>query len=194
MSWVIETTGHYDEWFTEQTAQKKAQIEKRLENIRAHAHFGHIRQLDKRIAEIKFNDGTRIYFAVKFEPTKTVILLLGETRMAKAKTSRKPKAFSIEQIEPAKLKAGVKTKPHDPRSNLRDRKFIEESLLECIVDGDMDAFKEILKAHYEAVNTSAALKRAGLSKRTFYDALAPDGNPSLSTVMKMVAGLREAEA
>lgn len=110
--------------------------------------------------------------------------------MGKRKISKKHEAFSIENMEPARLKPGVKTRRHDPSARLRDPEFIAKALVECIFDGDMDAFKEILKAHYEAVNTAAALKRAGLSKRTFYDALKPDGNPSLSTVMKMVVGLK----
>ena len=44
-----------------------------------------------------------------------------------------------------------------------------------------------MKAHYEAVNTAAVLKKVGLSKRTFYEAISPRGNPRLDTVMKMVA-------
>jgi probable addiction module antidote protein len=119
---------------------------------------------------------------------------LEEIKMAKAKTLKRRKEFSLDILPVKRLKPGMKVQSHDPSRNLRDSRFIGEALMECLIDGDMDAFKEILKSHYEAVNTTAALKRAGLSKRTFYDALAPEGNPSLSTVMKIVAGLREAEA
>lgn len=87
------------------------------------------------------------------------------------------------------LKPGIKVYPHDPKKDLADPKLIRDALIECIFDGDMEAFKEILIGHYEAVNITRSLKKAGLSKRTFYSALAPEGNPSLSTVMKMVAGL-----
>lgn len=114
--------------------------------------------------------------------------------MDKAKTSKKPKAFSIDQLKPTKLKAGVKTYAHDPRQNLVDREFIGHALLECMLEGDVEAFKEIVRAHYEAINTTQALKRAGLSKRTFYGALSKDGNPSLGTVMKIVAGLKQSKA
>lgn len=109
--------------------------------------------------------------------------------MAKATTSRKPKQFSIEDLEPVKLAKSVKLHKHDPSKALRDKKFITEALSECLYEGDMDAFKEILRAHYEAINTAQALKKVGLSKRTFHDALASDGNPSLSTVMKMLQGI-----
>lgn len=45
--------------------------------------------------------------------------------MAKTKTSKKRKAFSIDKMKPAKLKAGVKTIAHDPDENLRNPEFIE---------------------------------------------------------------------
>lgn len=54
----------------------------------------------------------------------------------------------------------------------------------------MAAFKEIVKAHYEAVNTAAILRNIGLSKRTFYEAISPEGNPRLDTVTKIIQGLK----
>jgi len=113
---------------------------------------------------------------------------MGKTKTSSARV-KSLKPTPLDFALDVKLKPGVSLKRHDPGKRLRDRKFIAKALLECIVDGDMDAFKEILKAHYEAVNTTKALKRAGLSKRTYYDAIAPDGNPRLSTVMKMISGL-----
>lgn len=109
--------------------------------------------------------------------------------MGKTKTSSKQKPFSLDMLPTKKLKPGAKVHKHDPRKNLGDPKLIAAALSDCLVDGDMEAFKEILKAHYEVVNTAKALKKAGLSKRTFHDALTPSGNPSLSTVMKMMQGL-----
>lgn len=109
--------------------------------------------------------------------------------MAKAKTSKKQKPFSIDDLEPVKLKKGVETKKHDPDKKLRDPEFIREALMQCMLDGDTEAFKDIVKAHYEATNTEKALKKVNLSKRTFYQAISEKGNPNLSTVMKMMKGL-----
>ncbi len=114
--------------------------------------------------------------------------------MGKAKISKKLAPFSIENMEPVVLKPGVKTKRHDPKKNLSDQGFVAEALFQCLIDGDMDEFKDILRAHYEAVNVTQVLKRTGLNKRTFYDALKPSGNPSLSTVMKMISGLKHPKA
>ena len=110
--------------------------------------------------------------------------------MGKAKTSRKRKVFSIDDMPIVSLKPGIRAESHDPKKNLSEQRFIVDALMDCLLDGDVEEFKETLKAHYEAVNITRALKRAGLSKRTFYNALAPDGNPSLETVMKMVSGLQ----
>ena len=53
----------------------------------------------------------------------------------------------------------------------------------------MKAFKEIVKTHYEAVNTAEVLRKAHLSKRTFYEAVSSKGNPTLSTVTRIIQGI-----
>ena len=65
----------YDEWYETQTEKSKFQIEKRLDKIKTDGHFGHIRDLDDGLAEIKFNDGRRIYYTII--PVNNVVLLLG---------------------------------------------------------------------------------------------------------------------
>lgn len=110
--------------------------------------------------------------------------------MAKAKTSKKRKAFSIEKMQPAKLKAGVKTKPHDPNKNLRDVNFIKRAIFEALWDGDIEAMKEIIKAHYEAVDLEETLERVHLKRRTFYEALSEKGNPRVETLSKILSGLK----
>lgn len=71
----------------------QAQIEKRLANIKNHEHFGHVRQLDSRLAEIKFNNGVRIYFSVRIERNKVLILLLGGNENGQSKDIAKAKSL-----------------------------------------------------------------------------------------------------
>jgi hypothetical protein len=66
--------------------------------------------------------------------------------MAKTKTSKKPKAFSVDKMQPAKLKPGIKTYPHDPDQRLRDPDFIKLAIFDALWDGDIEAMKEIIKA------------------------------------------------
>ena len=96
---------------------------------------------------------------------------------------------SINDLKPATLKTGVKTTPYSPTKQLADVKFVRAALIECLFDGDIAAFKEVFKAHYEAVNTSKLLKAIDLSERTFYEAVSQKGNPRLSTLAKMMKGL-----
>lgn len=107
------------------------------------------------------------------------------------KLKRKPQklspAFEVSEDQMAKLLA--RSTEHDPKTNLTDHEFIARALAECLLEGDESAFKEILKAHYEAMNITSALKKSKLSQRTFFEALSPKGNPSLKTVFKIMKGL-----
>jgi probable addiction module antidote protein len=115
--------------------------------------------------------------------------------MAKTKTSKKQKAFSINDMHEVKLKRGVKTKSFDAAAVMRDSRLVFDALVDCLREGDSEAFKEVLRAHYDAINTSVALRQVGLSKRTFYNALSKSGNPSLETIAKMISAIaRESKA
>nr|BFD69054.1 hypothetical protein HAGR004_40760 [Bdellovibrio sp. HAGR004]BFD69119.1 hypothetical protein HAGR004_41410 [Bdellovibrio sp. HAGR004] len=115
--------------------------------------------------------------------------------MGNKKTSTKPKrksqkSFPVFEVSDEQMeKLVAKTKMHDPKENLLDQEFIAKALAECLLEGDEAAFKEILKAHYEAMNITIALKKSKLSQRTFFEALSPKGNPSLKTVFKIMKGL-----
>lgn len=91
MGYKIEVTEQYLEWLADQTPKVQAQIEKRLENIRAHGHFGDAKRLDKILAEIKFNNGIRIYFRMK--TNDTLILLLGGNKNGQSKDIKKARSL-----------------------------------------------------------------------------------------------------
>src|SRR5690606_12992846 len=111
--------------------------------------------------------------------------------MGKTKTSKKRKASSIDDLPSVTLKANVKIRPHDPDKKLQDVKFISEALVQCLFEGDIEAFKEIIRAHYESIEVEKALKRAGLTTSTYYEAIRPQtGNPSLKTIAKILHGLK----
>jgi probable addiction module antidote protein len=106
--------------------------------------------------------------------------------MAKTKTSKKPKGLSAGNPPIVKLKPGVKTTAWYPEKVIADPQRIIKALFQCLVDGDTEAFKEILQAHLEARNISKLAKDSGISRRTIYTALSKDGNPSLDTIAKLV--------
>lgn len=93
MGYKIETTELYDAWYSEQSPKFQAQVEKRLSNIKNQEHFGAWKNLGDGIAEIKFNNGARIYFAKVETPEKTVVLLLGGNKNGQSKDITKAKGL-----------------------------------------------------------------------------------------------------
>lgn len=106
--------------------------------------------------------------------------------MGKTKTSKKRGGFSIDDVPISKVKG--KTYRHDPTKELANAKKIALALAECILDGDEEAFNEILAAHLEAVDKTALAGKTGLSRQTIYKAM--KGNPTIKTVMHIVQGLK----
>ena len=111
--------------------------------------------------------------------------------MGKAKTSKKQKAFSLNNLELSKVKSGVKTYSHNPDVNLRNTEFIKEAVINALWAGDLEAVKDILRSHYDAVDIDETLERVSVSRRTFYDALSHKGNPTARTRVKIMSGLKD---
>ncbi len=114
--------------------------------------------------------------------------------MGKAKTLQKPEKFKGPSIQPTKLsKKGsqqlAKLETYSPTENLADPNFMFEAVIECLVENDLETLKELIRAHYEAINITQALKRVKLSQRTFFEAVSPKGNPSLKTFGKLIHGI-----
>lgn len=94
--------------------------------------------------------------------------------------------FLSESIPNLKLKKSKDLTPFDPSDQLRDKKFIASALWECLVDNDIEAFKEILKAHLEVTNKEEIAKKSGIPLRTLFRMLSPSGNPTLANVSKII--------
>lgn len=89
-------------------------------------------------------------------------------------------------MQKVSLKKGVKTYKDDSIKRLKDAKRIQAVLLECIVDNDLDAFREILQGHINAVNAQEFCEEAGIARRTLYKMLEPDSNPTFKNLAKVI--------
>ena len=119
--------------------------------------------------------------------------------MAKAKTfkkrgksSRTPrsKPFDINKVKGIKLRDEIVLEDYDPDIGLADVESVGKALIQCLFEGDNEAFKEILSAHLEVVNKDILSKRSGVSRSTLFRMLGPDSNPTLKNVLKLCKALK----
>lgn len=88
---VIETSQYID-WFNKQSAKEQGQIQSRIAKIRLEGHFGNAKKLNDSLAELKWKNGRRIYFAITVdEDGNTIILLLGGSKNSQSKDINKAK-------------------------------------------------------------------------------------------------------
>ena len=79
----------YSDWYEEQTAKIRAQIDGRLEKIRDFGHYGHVKKLSSVLYEIKFNNGNRIYYTERMINGEVLILILGGNKNGQDKDIKK---------------------------------------------------------------------------------------------------------
>lgn len=108
--------------------------------------------------------------------------------MDKAKTSKKLKKLPKKFIEIN----GVKLTSHDPRAIFKNHSKIKKALLESLMDGDKEAFLEILSSYVRAHNIVEVCRRTRLSRTVVYDAIREGGNPSLDTLCKIITSFDKA--
>lgn len=88
-SFVI--TDQFQNWFLCQAPKVKAQIEQRLSRIKNDGHFGSVKDLRNGLAELKFNNGNRIYYALTSQTE--ILLILGGNKNGQDKDIKKAKSF-----------------------------------------------------------------------------------------------------
>jgi DNA-binding phage protein len=79
-------------------------------------------------------------------------------------------------------------------NELKDPDLVIEVLLDCIMTGDLQSFRETLVAHLLTVNKAGLAKKAGVGRQTIYDLLdfKKEFNPGLATVAAIFKALKAA--
>jgi DNA-binding phage protein len=98
--------------------------------------------------------------------------------MGKAKTLKKQKKYSVKSKAPILV-------VHDPfSSQLADPKLIKKAVLQALVDGDLEAVRDVLIAHLQTVNKSNLASKTKLGRQTLYDLMdsKKEFNPSIKTL------------
>ncbi len=110
----------------------------------------------------------------------------------RAKSSRRTvgKSFDPNDFSPVVFKDGTRLEKYDPKIRLRNKKLIGAALFEALMEGDAEAFKEILRAHLETVNKELVSTKSGVSRSTVFRMLEPGSNPTLNNVVKLFRVLK----
>lgn len=74
----------------------------------------------------------------------------------------------------------------NPDVRLQKPEVVAQALWECLVEDDIEAFKEILRNHSEVTNKDELAKKAGIPRRTVFRMLSPEGNPTLESLGKII--------
>ena len=105
--------------------------------------------------------------------------------MDKVKTSKKQRKLSAKSKTPLLV-------VHDPFSKeLADVKIIKQSILQALVDGDIEAVRDLLIAHLRTVNKSKLSAKTKLGRQTLYDLMdsKKEFNPTIKTLTNILDNL-----
>lgn len=105
--------------------------------------------------------------------------------MPKRKTSKK-RGFSLNDMPIINLKNRKGIAEFNPNVRLQKPEVVAKALWECLVENDIDAFKEILRSHLEVTNKNKLAQKAGIPRRTLFRMLSPEGNPTLDNLGKII--------
>ncbi len=102
------------------------------------------------------------------------------------RTISKKREFSLSDTPIRKLKLGAKVRRVSSANRLKDEKLVFKAFWQCLVEQDIESFKEILRSHLEAVNKKQFAKKSKTSRRTLHRILSPEGNPTLKNISSVL--------
>ncbi len=100
--------------------------------------------------------------------------------MARTRTSTKRKTFSADTL--------IKFKPD--RALLANKQIVVETLVQALLEDDIDTFRDLLIAHLRTWSKSKLAKKTGLGRRTLYDLMDKNKfDPRLSTLSALLSNI-----
>ena len=84
---LVDETPDYREWFEQRSKADKAQISARVIRIREHNHLGDTRYLGKGLAELRWKNGRRVYYAAIGKDS--ILFLIGGNKNGQKKDIEK---------------------------------------------------------------------------------------------------------
>lgn len=78
----------------------------------------------------------------------------------------------------------TKFEKFNPSEVFNDKQMVAMALAEAILDGDKEAFQDILEGFLATKNKAEIAEKTGLSRSSVYNAI--KGNPSIGTIMEII--------
>lgn len=80
---------------------------------------------------------------------------------------------------------------HDPVKTFATvtKRQLVSTLADCLLDGDIDSFKEVLTVYISTHNKAQMAKKLKMSRATLYNMLSPEGNPTLDNIAKLLKAI-----
>ncbi len=72
----ILTTGEFDEWLDALDRKRRALVDDRLDRIRENGYFGDMKHLGDGLYELRWKNGTRVYFSFLSGDDGRLVLML----------------------------------------------------------------------------------------------------------------------
>ena len=148
-------------------------------------------QRPARAARTKTNDNITVYLATEPQDAPKSLANIARTRMKKLIKSKDAAETKVQRTARTSRAARTKTSAYDVAEHLRTPKEIATYLAAWLQDApdDVAGIARALGDSARAKGMSNVAKSAGLSRESLYKALSSDGNPSFSTVLKVVRAL-----
>jgi probable addiction module antidote protein len=96
---------------------------------------------------------------------------------------------------PKKIKiGGMNFTEYSPSAELAVKpERVAMALAEALIEGDKEAFQEILEGYVKARQISKVVKEMKLSRAVIYEAMDKKKNPSLSSLCKIMKAFKDAD-
>ena len=83
----VKKAKDYLDWFNDLNIKERAQIKSRIHRIEEFEHFGDVKNLDDGLAELRWKNGWRVYFAKM--GNKKIVLIIGGHKNEQEKNIKK---------------------------------------------------------------------------------------------------------
>lgn len=101
------------------------------------------------------------------------------------------KKFNIKAMKSVSINKNIKLIKIDPGEFFRDQNLVAQALSEAIIDGDIEAFQEIIGGYLSSINKEELARISKLPIATIRR-VASGTNYNIETLMKITAAIRKA--